>query len=180
MRDPEEDGPEQEWRLPDQEADAAGPGSGARRVKPAHAVLGSLLALVLLCCGGAAVVRGFAGGSDDATGAATWQQPSTAPLVTTQPAPPVPTVPVTTVSAKPSKSKKPKKPKKPTTAPTTRKPATKPPTSPTVSPAPTAPGPIVRAGAFCSPVGAFGVTATGKLMRCTRRAGEERARWRAV
>ena len=170
MRDPV---PEEEWRLPDQ-AESVG---GARKVKPAHAVLGSLLALVLLCCGGTAAVRALTGGSGDATGAATWQQPSTAPPVTTQPAPPLPTVPVRTTSAKPSKSKKSKK---PTTRPTTRKPTTRPTTSPTATPTTTAPGPIVRAGAFCSPVGAIGVTVTGKLMRCTRRAGEERARWRAA
>lgn len=36
----------------------------------------------------------------------------------------------------------------------------------------------VRAGAYCSPEGARGVTNAGTAMRCTRLAGEARARWR--
>lgn len=61
--------------------------------------------------------------------------------------------------------------------------ATKPTTKP-AAPKTTAPagggGNIVHAGAFCSPEGATGHTSTGKLMRCTRKAGEDRARWRAA
>ena len=38
----------------------------------------------------------------------------------------------------------------------------------------------VHPGAFCSPEGAYGRTVKGTLMRCTRKAGEERARWRAA
>ncbi|WP_344501480.1 hypothetical protein [Dactylosporangium maewongense] len=38
----------------------------------------------------------------------------------------------------------------------------------------------VHPGAFCSPEGAIGHTSTGTLMRCTRKPGEDRARWRAA
>lgn len=77
------------------------------------------------------------------------------PVVTTQPAP------VRTTAAVPK--------------PTTQKP---PPPKPTTH-AP-APARTVTPGAFCSPEGAVGVTSTGKAMRCTLKAGEDRARWRAA
>jgi hypothetical protein len=38
----------------------------------------------------------------------------------------------------------------------------------------------VRAGSFCAPVGAFGITTTGRLARCTRESPDERPRWRLV
>ncbi|GGM83226.1 hypothetical protein GCM10007977_100710 [Dactylosporangium sucinum] len=41
-------------------------------------------------------------------------------------------------------------------------------------------GPIVTPGAFCSPEGAIGYTSKGTKMRCTRKPGEDRARWRAA
>lgn len=43
----------------------------------------------------------------------------------------------------------------------------------------TRPG-VVHPGAFCSPVGARGVTVRGTPMRCTMKAGDDRARWRAA
>jgi hypothetical protein len=38
---------------------------------------------------------------------------------------------------------------------------------------------VVHPGAFCTPVGAHGVTSKGTAMTCTLKAGEARARWRA-
>ena len=167
--------PDPSWQLP------LPPDSGPerRRVKPVHLLLGSLLALALLCCGGAAAVEVFTGGKADKTGAAAATTGPAAPsddpttsavkaAVATSPTP----------SATPSKTAKPKpSTPKPTTPPTTRPPTKKPTPTPTAT-TPTLP--IVRAGAFCAPVGAFGITAKGKLMRCTRGSEDERARWRAV
>ena len=62
----------------------------------------------------------------------------------------------------------------------TPKPSPKP--SPSPSPKPAAPSPIqgVHPGSFCSPEGALGYTNQGTLMRCTFKAGDTRARWRAA
>jgi hypothetical protein len=38
----------------------------------------------------------------------------------------------------------------------------------------------VHPGAFCSPEGAYGYTSAGTRMRCTYKAGDSRARWRAA
>jgi hypothetical protein len=38
----------------------------------------------------------------------------------------------------------------------------------------------VRAGSLCAPVGALGITAKGKLVRCTRESVDERPRWEFV
>jgi hypothetical protein len=60
--------------------------------------------------------------------------------------------------------------------------AAKPPTTKPAPPKTTAPAggaANVHPGAFCSPEGAIGHTSTGTLMRCTRKAGEDRPRWRA-
>ena len=162
MRDP---APEPEWRLPDQ----PDPDPGGR---PVHAVLISLLALVVLCCGGVGVVRTATGGDDAPdTGAVAgdWREPAPVARTTTTAA----VLPLPTVAVRTSASTAP--PKR-TKRPATKKPRTKPTPSPTV----TAQGPIVRAGAFCSPVGAIGYTEKGTMMRCTRRLGEIRARWRAA
>jgi hypothetical protein len=43
-----------------------------------------------------------------------------------------------------------------------------------------APVQAVHPGAFCSPEGALGHTAAGTLMRCSIKAGDSRARWRAA
>ena len=72
----------------------------------------------------------------------------------------------------------------PTTPATVTVPAstTPPPTAPPSSvlvtrqnPAP----PVVRAGSFCSPAGAYGVTSAGTPMVCTTTATDPRNRWRA-
>ena len=166
--------PEPSWQLP------LPPDSGPeqRRVKPAHLLLGTLLALALLCCGGAAAVEVFTGHNSDKSSATATTSPSTPSddpatsavkaAVATSPTP----------SATPKKTSKPKPAThKPTTAPTSRPPTRTPSPTPTAT-TPTLP--IVRAGAFCAPVGAFGITAKGKLMRCTRQSADERPRWRAV
>ncbi|WP_308491992.1 HNH endonuclease family protein [Microbacterium terrisoli] len=57
-----------------------------------------------------------------------------------------------------------------TSAPATSAPATSAPASPKV----------VHPGAFCSPVGATGVTVKGTPMTCSIKAGTTRARWRAA
>ena len=163
-------GSEPSWRLPVQ-ADPAG--QGGRRVKPVHAVLASLLALALLCCGGTAAVALFRGGDKKpAAGAETIQATTAPPTETTAPTTRATkgTVATHTPTRKPSPRQTTHK---PTPKPTTRKP-TPPPT--TTAP----PGPIVHPGAFCAPVGAIGYTIKGKLMRCTRKDGEDRARWRAA
>ncbi|MCU7722591.1 hypothetical protein ODJ79_02575 [Actinoplanes sp. KI2] len=170
--------PEPSWQLPL----PPDPGPVQRRVKPVHLLLGSLLALALVCCGGAAAVEVFTGGKAGKTGAAA--------TVSTDPTTPGddPTTPAATaaVTTSPTPADTPKKtPRpKPTTPKPTTEPTTGPPTRrPTPTPTPTATTPtlpIVRAGAFCAPVGAFGITAKGKLMRCTRQSEDERPRWRAV
>jgi hypothetical protein len=175
-------GPEPSWQLP------LPPDSGPeqRRVKPTHLLFGSLLALALLCCGGAAAVELFTshkadktsatGSTGTATGASTdpaTDDPTTPAVTTTEATDPAPSAtPKRTVKPKPTTPK-------PTTEPTTRPPTTTP--APTPTPTATTPTlPIVRAGAICSPVGAFGITAKGKLVRCTRDSADERPRWRAV
>ncbi|QAY61695.1 HNH endonuclease [Microbacterium protaetiae] len=62
------------------------------------------------------------------------------------------------------------------TAPTSAAP--KPAAPKPAAPKATAPN-VVHPGSFCAPVGAQGETAKGTSMTCTRKAGEERARWRA-
>jgi hypothetical protein len=166
MRDP---APEPEWRLPDQPDPAPG-----RR--PVHAVLISLVALAVLCCGGVGAVRALTGGDSPEAGPVSgeWREATpSAPAALL----PVPRVPVRISVSKTPKAPKASRTKRPSTRPATK--ATKTPTR-RPAPAPTAAGPIVRAGAFCAPVGAIGYTAKGKMMRCTRRPGDLRARWRAV
>jgi len=173
------DSPDPSWQLP------LPPDSGPerRRVKPVHLLLGSLLALALLCCGGAAAVEVFSGGKSDKSGAASIKGPAvpsdepTTEAVTTTAA-----APGATPSETPTPSSSPRKSSTPKPRPTTRKPTTEPTTRPpTKSPTPTTtPLPIVRPGTFCAPVGALGVTARGKLMRCTRLSEDDRPRWRAV
>ena len=79
-----------------------------------------------------------------------------------------PTPSHTTKTAKPSPTSK----AAPKPRPTTRKPTPK----PTKTTSPTRKG--VHPGAFCSPEGARGTTSAGTAMRCTRKAGEDQARWR--
>jgi hypothetical protein len=64
------------------------------------------------------------------------------------------------------------------TQPTTTPPVVAPPKP---SPTPTVSGPtVVHAGSFCTPVGATGVTSTGKLMVCKTSPTDSRLRWRAA
>ncbi|MCU7722674.1 hypothetical protein ODJ79_03005 [Actinoplanes sp. KI2] len=67
---------------------------------------------------------------------------------------------------------------KPSPKPTTHKPSPKPSPKPTTKPPSGQMG--VHPGAFCSPEGAIGYTSKGTRMRCTLKAGEDRARWRAA
>ena len=62
------------------------------------------------------------------------------------------------------------------------KPAPKPSPKPSPTPSSSTPSPIqgVHPGAFCSPEGSLGYTSKGTLMRCTFKAGDIRARWRAA
>jgi cell division septation protein DedD len=168
--------PDPSWQLP-LPPDA---GPERRRVKPVHLLVGSLLALALLCCGGAAAVEVFTSGKPGKTAAAgPASDPAAAP--TTDPtAPAVQPAVVTsaTPTVTPSRSPRPRPAThKPTTEPTTRPPTKTPPPTPTTVP-PTLP--VVRAGSFCEPVGAFGITARGRLMRCVQASADDRPRWRAV
>jgi len=170
--------PDPSWQLP------LPPDSGPerRRVKPVHLLLGSLLALALLCCGGAVAVEVFTGGKSGKSGAAAIKDPAVPSDEPTTSAVKGTVATSATPSATPSRSSTPRP--QPTTRKPTTEPATRPPTrspAPTPTPTPTTPGlPIVRAGTFCSPVGALGITARGKLMRCTRLSEDDRPRWRAV
>lgn len=71
----------------------------------------------------------------------------------------------------------------PAPAPTpSTKPTPRPAPRPTRTSTPQAPAPIrvVSPGAFCSPEGDLGHTKKGTLMRCSMKAGDNRARWRAA
>jgi len=170
--------PDPSWQLP------LPPDSGPerRRVKPVHLLLGSLLALALLCCGGAAAVEVFTGGKSGKPGAAAIKDPAVPSDEPTTSAVKAAVAPSATPSATPTPTTTPRKSSTPKPTPTTRKPTTEPPTRPpTKAPTPTkSPLPIVRPGTFCAPVGALGITARGKLMRCTRLSEDDRPRWRAV
>jgi hypothetical protein len=142
------------------------------------AVLLSVLAVLVLCCGGSWIIGTVTG--HDKPGSKTAQPllvfpsaqaaapdavaASVVPATTS--AAPAPTPTRTTAAPKKTASPKPKP------APTTRKPTPKP--KPTTVSAQSG----VRPGAFCAPEGALGTTVKGTLMRCTLKAGEDRARWR--
>jgi outer membrane biosynthesis protein TonB len=115
----------------------------------------------------AAADPALAGATDPALAGAT--DPATgAPAVTVPPA----TRPPTAKPAVKSTTRK------PAVKATTHQPAPKP-TTKKPTPKPTTAG-AVHPGAFCSPEGATGRTSKGTPMRCTRKAGEDRARWRAA
>ena len=102
--------------------------------------------------------------------------PTPSKMVTTLPATPTPAVEATTAAPVTSKAPVPV----PVTKVTTKAPIA---TNTTTKPASTAPVPApvrtVTPGAFCSPIGATGVTSTGKAMTCSLKEGDSRARWRA-
>src|SRR5690242_134513 len=137
MRDPTPEPewrpPEPEWRLPEQDA---GPDPRADG-RPVRAVLISLLALAVLCCGGGGFIRAFTGGGTTSAGAGTaagdWQEPK--PFARSTTATALLPVPVTTSGA----GKTPKRPKRPSTRPAKKartKATTKPTPRRTTSPAP--------------------------------------------
>jgi hypothetical protein len=104
--------------------------------------------------------------------------PSTGVTSAAEPTTTVPAPAVTTAEppAKATTSRTSTKPatKKPSTKPATRKPSPKPTSKPPS-------GQLgVHPGAFCSPEGGIGYTSKGTRMRCTRKAGEDQARWRAA
>ncbi|MFG1842853.1 hypothetical protein ACGFH8_31005 [Micromonospora sp. NPDC049175] len=152
--------------------------------------LGIAALLGLCCCGG-----GISSAFDDDTKPVSAPNSSTPPAIgrlidgdtTPTPAvgetsadattaPPVPT-PTPTRTVKPATKPAPTKTTAPKPKTTTVKPKPKPttakPSTPSVRQG-------VHPGAFCAPEGARGVTSKGTPMRCTRKAGEERARWRAA
>lgn len=83
-----------------------------------------------------------------------------------------PIAPTSSASAAPSRVPEPHPDWQPTTAAPTD------PAAPTTG-APEEPPATVTAGAYCDTVGARGVTKKGTPMRCTRKAGEDRPRWRS-
>ncbi|MEU8334717.1 hypothetical protein [Micromonospora tulbaghiae] len=118
-------------------------------------------------------------------------QPAAQPIATnipssveTSPTPAELEATAATIEASPTTAKPATKPtptKTRTTAPS-RKPAPK---ATTVKPKPTTAKPPsgqqgVHPGAFCTPVGAIGYTSKGTKMRCTKKDGDIRARWRAA
>jgi hypothetical protein len=141
-----------------------------RKVRPITVVLLAVIAIVVLCVGGLAAIGALVGGGPKATAVmvmpssspATPSPTAAAPATSVTSARPATTTHVSVTSARASARPKPK--------PTTKKPTPKP-TTPVVQMG-------VRAGAFCSPQGAFGLTKTGMLMRCKPSAKDGRDRWR--
>ncbi|MEV6493068.1 hypothetical protein AB0M20_31265 [Actinoplanes sp. NPDC051633] len=144
--------------------------------------------LLFLCCGGTVAIGLSTDDPSDtnATGDTATAAPFAAPARTAETTIPAPTAPSPTQkttptqtavekAAAPSPSKTTARPKRttPPTRPTTTRPKPEPTNTRTAS---SQSG--VRPGAFCSPEGARGTTSKGTRMRCTAKAGEDRARWR--
>lgn len=122
------------------------------------------------------VVPSRSQGVSSSASARTTASSTTSSAPTTQPR-------TATPSPKMSSTKAPSLLKPPTTQPTSAKPTTARPTSAKPKPTRPAPAPTIKGvnpGAFCSQHGAFGLTKTGKLMRCKSSATDTRYRWRAV
>lgn len=153
----------------------------------------SLLAVVVLCCGGLTGIDLIFGDdpstATENTAAEQTEAPKfVAPVTTTTPVPaaattgPAPSLAPTARKAVAPTSSSPKPQPKPTVTKkaspkpkaTTRKPTPKP-TKTTKAPTRT-----VTPGAFCSPEGATGVSKKAKAYRCTRETGEKQARWRPI
>ncbi|GAA2479912.1 hypothetical protein [Winogradskya humida] len=142
------------------------------------------VAFLLLCCGGITAIKAFTGGGNPSS-TPQFIAPSLAsppPMESTSSPSPSrsrPSSPSPSSSSSRTKIPPIKKPVPARTAPapspskTTKKPSPK----PTTTAPPPAPA-VVRPGAFCSPEGATGITRKGTPMICTRKPGEERARWR--
>lgn len=101
--------------------------------------------------------------------------PTPEPLATT-PAAPSPTV-ESAVKPTPAKTRTTTPSRKPAPKVTTTKPKPKPTTA---KPKPPSGQQGVHPGAFCTPEGAIGYTVKGTKMRCTKKANDIRARWRAA
>lgn len=168
--------PEEPWLL---QPTAQLPVQAQAKRRP-NVVLLALIILVVLCCGGfgliASAIRG--GGSARPEAKPALVEPSPTPSSGGGPSPSAhPTTP------KPSASTRLIATVKPTTAkptPTTARPTTTKPATPT--PTATTPGiqQGVRAGEPCSPPGALGMTAKGRLLRCGPSGTDQRDRWRAL
>lgn len=145
-------------------------------------ILGGIAAVLALCVGGTVAI-GLAAGSGNDTPAAVAasiaaDQANTATTPTTGPAT-LDTSPTATPSGvTPSATPKPTSTPKATTKPATKKPTTKATTRPAPTTATTHTG--VRAGAFCSEHGDYGLTSKGTLMKCKTSSTENRYRWRAA
>jgi cell division septation protein DedD len=179
------------WQQP------SGPQPPAKRRAPWKLIGGITAGTLVLCCGGFLGLGAFLDDPEqkNAAGAVTATlpaepvaaPPSTSPAVAaTSPSPsskPGRVSPTPRRSA--SKSTRPVT-KSPRPRPTTVRPTTTAPKptktatpKPTRTTAPQLPG--VTPGAFCSPEGAVGIgKKNGKTYRCTKKAGEDRARWRPV
>ncbi|WP_433290764.1 hypothetical protein ACQP2F_23735 [Actinoplanes sp. CA-030573] len=171
--------PPPSFRLPVQSE----PGPEERKVTGAQAILLSIIAMALVCCAGGFAISLFTSDGGKRAAAVTQvttaaqppvTEPATGPATTAPATEPATTAPATTAPARTEATTKvAAKPAPTTKKPTTKKPTTTRPTG-TTTPAGNAPG------APCSPVGKFGHSSTGELMRCVRKPGEDRARWRKV
>jgi hypothetical protein len=133
------------------------------KIRTTNVVALCIIAVVVLCVGGAATYGMIVGDPKPRTTAAGEAPQELADIPTTSPtaAPPTKAKPRPTVTHKTASE-----PKRTTTKPRPR-------------PTNTSGGQQgVHPGAFCSPDGAHGTTSAGTAMRCTRKAGEDRARWR--
>lgn len=154
--------------------------SPKRKLRTSDLIVLCVLAVVVLCgIGGVATLNAIVGDPEPKTTAAAGGAPQQVADIPTTPDPTVeafaPTVEPSPIAA-PTTTKAKAKPTVthkavPKPKPTTKKPRPK--------PTRTSSGhKVVHPGAFCSPEGAHGVTSKGTLMRCTKKSGEDRARWR--
>lgn len=155
------------------------PSPPKKKISTSNKIALSVLGVIAFCLGGTAIIGSLAGDpakpatSQTARALAVVPTPTTAvpvddPAVET-PTSAAPAAAPTSAAATRAVSKP--SPAKPRPHVTTTKPKPKPTTKPPAAGA-------VHPGAFCAPEGALGHTTTGTLMRCTRKAGEDRARWR--
>ena len=152
-------------------------GSSGKAPRPGTVVLIAVAAVLGLCLVGGLLVVALKPSPRDPTagGTATPAALDTAaPLIGDVPTDGPSLAPAPTASRSPGGRTT----TKPATKPTTKRPTTKPPTAKTSTPPVVQQG--VRAGAFCSPAGALGVTSTGKPMVCRSTATDPKLRWRPV
>jgi hypothetical protein len=140
-------------------------------------VLIAVAAVLGLCLVGGLLVVGLKP-SPDGTATPTAPATSTGPLIGAAPPedPSITLVAPPTVSGSPDGGQTATKPAvttKPAARPTTRQPSLRSSAPPTVQQG-------VRAGAFCSPSGALGVTSNGKPVVCRSTATDPKLRWRYI